>query len=162
MTTHEWTGPTGVKFVDVMEPSGVYYRDTTPRPVIDALERARKSWGSRVRLFYGDKQTGRDWGEENDVTGRVGRTGGRIPVPILLHNSRSIGGGAILCENIVRLIVDGREVYRHPHYHQPAYAILFNSKGASVLADGQHVASFDSKPQAERWIAFMTGRRMTK
>ena len=66
MQVYEWTGPTGVKFRDIMQPSGVYYRDSTPQEVIKGLENAIKN-RSRVRFFYGDNDTGEDWGEENDV-----------------------------------------------------------------------------------------------
>ncbi len=32
--------------------------------------------GKILRVFYGDPETGRDWGEENDVTGFISRSGG--------------------------------------------------------------------------------------
>src|SRR5580704_12602052 len=50
----------------------------------------------RVRIYLGDPETGRDWGEENDVTGFIGRSTGREPVLLLLPGNRSHGGGDIL------------------------------------------------------------------
>ena len=70
----------------------------------------------RVRFFYGSVVDGRDWADENDVSGYIGRSIGREPCLLLLGNSRSIGGMAILTHCILRLIIDSREVYRHPLY----------------------------------------------
>lgn len=169
---HEWTGPQGYKFRDVREPSGTYYRDTTPRAVVDALERARVN-GRRVRLFLGDSKTGLDWGEENDVCGKIGRSTGEICIPLMIANSRSMGGDAILCDCIVRLLVDGREVYRHPTYSAPEYTVSEIQPGAMVgtvdlRAQGYtHTvsgsgANFKSQSKAERYAAFMRGDRAGK
>ena len=162
---HEWTGPTGVHFRDVREPDGTYYHDTTPRKVVAALQAARQS-GSRVRLFYGDQETGRDRMEEWSVTGTIGRSWGPIKIPLLIANSRSMGGGAILCDSIVRLLVNGREVYRHPKYHLPT--LVMHKTGTypelpwEVTANGKGHARFKTEPAAKRWIAFMRGERLSK
>lgn len=172
---HEWTGPTGVKFRDIAEPSGTYYRDTTPRPVIDALERARQN-GARVRLFLGDSKTGKCWHEENDVCGTIGRSMGPIKVPLLIANSRSTGGGAILCDCIVRLLVNGQEAYRHPKFDNGVFTIreisptdacgnlTLRSKGYThaVEINGETHANFKSLAKAQRWVEFMEGRRLSK
>jgi hypothetical protein len=163
---HEWTGPTGVNFRDVAEPSGTYYRDTTPREVINALELARKS-GARVRLFLGDKETGRDWCEEYDVTGTIGRSTGPVKIPLLIASRRSHGGGAILTDCIIRLLIDGREVYRHPKYHAPEFVTRLidppsDGYAACVLANGKECAQFKTLAAAFRWVAFMRGERMSK
>ena len=158
---------------DIAEPSGTYYRAGTPRIVIDALERARAN-RSRIRLFTGDGETGASWHDENDVTGLVGRTTGGTHgyhSPILLANDRSMGGGIILTDCIVRLMVDGREVYRHPKYQDPVITLhdvapitIPNGKTLTVQAriDGKEWANFATLKQAERWKAFMEGKRMSK
>jgi hypothetical protein len=51
---------------------------------------------SRIIVDYGDIKTGKSWGETYDVSGYVGRSTGSIKVPLLVHNSRSLGGGAML------------------------------------------------------------------
>jgi len=117
MKVYEWTGQTGVHFRDVCQPSGTYYRNITPSEVIRLLEAAWESQ-ARVRLYYGDRKTGRDWGDTCGVYGRIGRSTGPIKVLILLAQRRSTGGGEILCDCIVRLKVNGKEVYRHPKYHK--------------------------------------------
>ena len=146
----------------------------TPQAVKDALLNAKSS-GQRVRLFYGDRVTGRDWGEENDVTGTVSASTGWFKCLIILANARSHGGPAILTANIVRMLVNGREVYRHPKYHSPNYRITQPLEGQPAdlpvcvdaskddfLRDWENVANFKTLAQAQRWIDFMRGRRMGK
>jgi hypothetical protein len=145
---------------------GTTYKDDTPQEVVEALERARNT-GKRIRLFYGDSETGRDWQEEWSVTGTVGRSTGRLKIPLIIANRRSMGGPGILDDCIVRLYVDGREVYRHFKYNQPEYEILPYSRRHMpapfrVLADGKLHARFKSRLAAERWVSFMRGERMGK
>ena len=100
---------------------GTHYHQETPTAIVDVLERVRNS-GQRIRLHYGDTETGRDWGDVHDVTGRIGRSMGPVKVPILLYNARSMGGGAILDHCIVRIRPAGNDrgagadLYRHPNY----------------------------------------------
>lgn len=165
---HEWTGPTGVHFRDVRQPSGTYYRDTTPERVVYWLEQAREH-RYPVRLFLGDSATGRDWLEEHYTRGRVGRSTGTIKVPLLVPEGEH-GGPAISCDCIVRLIVKGQEVYRHPKYHQPALTIAeigpremcgrvnLRAKGYTHTVNPVG-ANFKSLEKAQRWVAFMRGER---
>jgi hypothetical protein len=100
--------------------NGTTYGGQTPRAVIDVLESARAN-GQRLRLHWGDTSTGQDWGDVNDVTGRIGRSMGPTRVPILLHNTRSTGGGAILDHCIVKITTSagGHVLYQHPTYTPP-------------------------------------------
>lgn len=159
---HKWTGPTGVHFVEIPEPDGTYYREGTPREVIDALQDARKR-SLRVWFRLGDRETGRDWLDCYDVCGKVSRSMGPIKVPILLASDRSMGGGAILHDSIVRLMVDGRERYRHPGYHLPELEIREQSEPEyrfRVYADGKDSFGFKTRASAERKLAFIRGERM--
>ena len=76
----------------------------------------------RVRLHYGDTDTGRDWMDRYDVTGRIGRSMGPVKVPLVIANCRSMGGPAILENCIVRIRhankKNGGDLYRHPKYHE--------------------------------------------
>jgi hypothetical protein len=92
--------------------TGTWYHKDTPDAVIHVLEVARQL-GYTVRVFYGDPATGRDWMEQYDVTGRIGRSTGPVRVPLLLHNSRSRGGGAILTNCILRVLWKDSRGYRH-------------------------------------------------
>jgi len=168
---HEWTGPTGVHFRDVRSPGGTFYHDTTPPEVVSALDRAMHT-KARVRIFYGDRTTGRDWLEENMVVGTVGRSTGSVPIAILLSSSRSSGGAGILTDSIVRLLVDGREVYRHSLYVVPTVEIVREGivaglpwaaiVGEEPTALGEAQARFKTEAAALRWAAFMRGERMSK
>lgn len=98
--------------------NGIFYDKRTSQEVINVIESARAD-GRRVRLSYGDTETGRDWQEQHDIVGRIGRSTGPVNVPILMHNRRSIGGPAILDCWIVRIVssVGGRVLYQHPKYY---------------------------------------------
>jgi len=152
--------------------NGTTYHDNTPATVAAALENVRKS-GARVRLFYGDRATGYVWDEERGVTGRVGRSMGPVQVPILVARAGSLGGRPILDHCVLRIIAGGREVYRAPNYQQPAYRIADEPSGypewpVKVIRDdyqgrgSANVANFKTRAQAERWVHFMTGARMSR
>ena len=121
--------------------------------------------GRRVRLFYGDPATGRDWGDENDVTGYVGRSTGTDKVPLLLATPRSTGGGAILVSSVLRMLVDGCEIYCHALYTAPVWEPREGAEPGlpcEVWRDDWTVARFKSPAARERWLAFMRGERATK
>ena len=81
----------------------IAYHVETPQAVINVLERARKN-RQRIKLYYGDVKTGRDWHEEHDVVGYIGLSRGyEARFPILVHNERSYGGGSILDHCIVKI-----------------------------------------------------------
>jgi hypothetical protein len=80
--------------------NGTSYDKRTDDEVIRVLEYCRMN-DIRVVLDYGDTKTGRSWNEIDDVTGRVDRSCGPIKIPILLHNKRSMGGGAVLTHCII-------------------------------------------------------------
>jgi len=105
--------------------NGTHYHEKTPQDVIDVLERARANqW--RLRIHYGNPLIGRDWNEEYDVTGRIGRSMGPVKVPLLLFDRRSMCGSAVLDHCIVRIRFsngqrDGYDnLYCHPNYHGEA------------------------------------------
>jgi len=80
--------------------NGTSYDERTDDEVIRVLERCRTN-NTRVVLDYGDTKTGKSWNDRYGITGRVGRSGGQVKIPILLHNKRSKGGGAILTDCII-------------------------------------------------------------
>lgn len=103
--------------------NGTSYHAQTANDVIDIIENARAK-GTRVRVHYGDANTGKDWGDIYDVSGRVSRSTGSVKIPLLIHNVRSLGGGGMLDACIVRIRPsnrrDGGDLYRHPKYHLDA------------------------------------------
>jgi len=100
------------------EVNGTTY-NTENRQVIDALERCRAS-KTRIHVAYGNDD-GQDWGETFETKGYVGRSMGPMKVPLLIHNSRSMGGGPILCDKVIRVAETrgGRVLYQHPAYKPP-------------------------------------------
>lgn len=142
-----------------------HYHEDTPKELRDILESCLHRQDRRVRIFYGDTTTGRDWLEEYDVTGYIGRSTGTKPIPLIIHNRRSMGGGGLLDHCIVRLLINGREVYRHPKYTLPKFTTapcMDEGLTTSVLADGKVCAQFTTPQGAARWIEFMQGKRLSK
>lgn len=101
--------------------NGTYYHPDTNDLVIEVLERAKQN-RTRLMLDYGH-ENGQSWGEIYDITGYVGRSTGTQKIPLLVHNKRSLGGGAILSQCIVKISESrGKKVlYQHPNYkpYQP-------------------------------------------
>ena len=95
---------------------GTYFEPGTPPRVREILEEARKG-RRRLVIHLGDRETGKAWGDRPD-RGTVGRSMGPIQVPLLIANSRSTGGCAILTSSIVRIQDAGskRDLYVHPSY----------------------------------------------
>lgn len=117
---------------------GTWFDYDTPTKVRQILDQYREE-GGHLRLFYGDRNTGRDWMEENDVLCRIGRSTGRLPIPLLIANDEPFGPG-VLDNCIVRVIdADTRaELYRHKLYHLPEMEIR--------STEGQMAHWHDTKP----------------
>lgn len=116
---------------------------------------------TRIRLFYGDPQTGADWGEWSNVSGRVSMSTGRQPVYLLVNNARSLGGDAVSLGSVLRIITKGRggivELYRHPKYQIPNITV----QGSEVLRDGETFMRGKTPEAAARLAAFMLGLRLS-
>jgi hypothetical protein len=108
------------------EINGTSYHEQTPKEICEVLEYARKT-RTRIKIDLGytnpndigkGKRLGESWGEIYDVTGYVGRSGGNTKIPILLYNSRSLGGGGMLDHCIVQIKESkgGKVLYQHENY----------------------------------------------
>ena len=146
--------------------NGTSYSERTPAEVIRVLEEAR---ANRTRLHISLGETdgpniGIDWLEEFETYGYIGRSMGPTKVPLLIANSRSLGGGALLdhCIVRIRLSAGGQVLYQHPNYHHGAMEIRHNAKSeqlpdgrlltVDVLREGMIHASFENMSKARRWI----------
>ncbi|OIQ71939.1 hypothetical protein GALL_464440 [mine drainage metagenome] len=121
-----------------------------------------------MRVFYGDRETGRDWLEEFDTIGRIGRSTGSMKVPLLVPVGEH-GGPAILDDCVVKLMdaKTGRVLYQHPKYHQPECEIrvletpIKAGRGKpythGVWVGGTNHANFQSHAKAAAWVGFMAG-----
>ncbi len=124
----------------------------------------------RVRIWYGDINTGLSWLEEYDTIGTIGRSTGQQKIPLLIKNSRSSGGGGILTNCIIRIDVIGsrRTIYEHPLFYVPTLGVYPNLDEDTktkypfiVLKYGTIQARFKSRTSAYNYIDFMTGERYT-
>lgn len=99
--------------------NGTSYHAETHAEIVSVLENCRRS-NTRIRVCYGDVATGRDWRERYDVSGTIGRSCGTVKIPLLIHNSRSMGGGGLLDHCIVKIKTSrgGKVLYQHPAYHR--------------------------------------------
>ena len=146
--------------------------DNVNEALMSLLVRAWK-YKFRIRVFYGDIHTGRSWNEEYDVMGTIGRTTGDIKIPILVHNKRSWGGGALLLSSIIRIddIEDKRTLWKLPNFHVEKMTIEKRSESTDypfavmqIQDNGaiSNVANFKTEEKAKKWIDFMEGKRYSK
>ena len=135
--------------------------------LISILESCRKN-NTRIRVWYGANN--KIWLEESDVIGRINRTNGRIKIPILVNNKRSLGGSELLvhCIVIIDDIEEKKTIYKLDGYAMPEFKIRETKiDGYSIgfqveLLDGSVPAFFDSLEKAQNWVDFMTGKRYRK
>lgn len=146
--------------------NGTSYHKETPDKVVDILERARQN-KTRIRVFYGSVEFGSDWLEENDTIGTVERSTGTIKVPLLVRNSRGIGGGSILDNCIVKITIDKEVVYQVENYQEPDFEIVKDDAENmykvidSSLSDEWFLYR-GTREKAQRYIDFMLGLRNSK
>lgn len=144
---------------------GTSYHKDTPQIVCRVLDAAIKS-GQRLRVYYGDKETGKSWGEEFDTIGRVSRSMGPVKIPILVKTSRSLGGGGILDHCIIGIQSSPQcWLYRHPNLNLGQWTWEEENSSeytAVAYCDGELRARFKSAKAASRYCAFMEGKRFAK
>lgn len=104
--------------------------------VLNSLWRSKK----RVKIYYGDKETGKNWYETYDIFGRIGRTTGTKKAPILVYSKRSYGGGLISTNCILAIresSIKGAFLYQHPNFVKPTVKIVKEEEDKyNVLING--------------------------
>jgi hypothetical protein len=95
---------------------GTWFDPETDPEVKRQLELAIKG-KYRLRLEYGDAETGQAWGDR-PMNGTIGRSMGPMKVPLLISTSRSHGGEALLTNSIVKIseTPGGSLLWQHPTY----------------------------------------------
>lgn len=154
--------------------NGTSYNSKSNDNCIAAIERARLN-STRVRIWYGDNVTGASWNEEFDIVGTIGRSTGIHKIPLLINNSRAIGGGALLDSCIVHMIdtKTKQALYSHKLFKMPIAIVQDRSQTDfpyntpkvythCVKINGQQHAFFKSESKAKRYAEFMSGKRMGK
>jgi hypothetical protein len=147
--------------------NGTSYNTSTPADVIRILEASRRC-RTRLRIHYGSTDgpdAGRDWLEECDVEGYVGRSCGPVKIPILVHNARSIGGAGILDARIVRIRsarAGSPDLYRHERYHTGSITLKTGNIeaggkifGAEIRVNERPHARFKDENAARTWLKKM-------
>lgn len=155
----------------VRHASGLYFHEETFPEVMDAISSLRAS-GARCRLFFGDRATGVTWKESYDVTGHIGSSMGPCKAPLLIANSRSMGGGAILTHCIVGIMTaPGKFIYRHPSFDNGQWSVkneVFTDDvekrfyAAASYRDGELIGRHFTEAAAKRFADFMSGKRMSR
>lgn len=84
------------------EHKGIYFREGTPLKTCDKLIELYQT-KERVIFDFGNLETGESWGEVYDIYGTIGKSTGIKPILLLINNSRSLGGGAILTNCILTI-----------------------------------------------------------
>lgn len=109
----------------VITKNGIAYDHRTNEKVIQALDYAFIT-KKRVKLDYGEVETGKSWNEEYDTVGTIGKSTGKIKIPLLIRTKRSYGGGAILDRCIIK-ITDAKTkeiLYKAPNYQEKEFKIV--------------------------------------
>lgn len=100
--------------------NGTYYHEDTNDKIVNALEHARNSRKFRLKIYYGDTKTGRAWGDIS--VGYIGRSTGMVKIPLLIKNSRSMGGEGLLDHCIVKIEYankkNGGVIYVNKNFHE--------------------------------------------
>lgn len=114
----------------------------------------------RVRVWFGDNETGKSWNEENDIMGYIGRSTGKKKIPLLVYNKRSYGGAGLTCSSIVKIVATDYNavLYQHPNFSQST----FEAKGNEVYQDGEIYGRCKNENSAKKLSDFMNGKRMSK
>lgn len=138
--------------------NGISFHQDTPDKVCQILAYYCGDRNQRVRIFLGDKETGKDWMEVWQTVGYIGRSTGIYKIPLMLLRKDSSGGGAILDNCIVKITIDKHVVYQHPNYHCP-----IEKRGSEIWDAEKNVCIFrrtDGNIAAvEREFQFFLGNR---
>ena len=135
---------------------GVSFYEGTKESVINILLDAMKH-RDRIRIFFGDAQSGTDWCETFDTIGTIGTSCGVTKVPLLIHSIRSMGGDAILTDSIVKITRNKKVIYKHPNYN-----CNIKIDGDYIVDNnGKNVSYFWSKDEnkRKRFFEFLKGTR---
>ena len=123
---------------------------------------------NRIRIVYGDVNTGKSYLDEYEILGYVGKSTGIKPIPLLINNSRSFGGGSILTDIILKIVdTQTKQVlFQHENYIIPVLTKEISSHNDylyDVIYNGETVvARFKTEKQANNYIDFMQCKRMSK
>ena len=117
---------------------GVSFSQETNESVINILLDAMKH-KDRIRIFFGNAESGTDWCETYDTMGTIGTSCGMTKVPLLIHSIRSMGGSAISTDSIVKITRNKKVIYKHPDYN------------CNIKIDGDYIVDNNGKNVSHFW-----------
>lgn len=134
-----------------------------------ALERAAKD-KTRVRVFYGDPETGKDDCDETKRNGKLRKTQSGAFVLLISASNGSDHGDRIHTIDTSRVVRIARygsgtngptELYRHPSYTAGEWSSYYRTDPGKWVAvrNGLIHATFDDEMDAAFYIAYITGDR---
>ena len=135
---------------------GVSFERGTKESVINILLDAIKN-KYRIRIFFGNAESGTDWCETFDNMGTIGTSCGMTKFPLLIHSIRSMGGDAIPTGAIVKITRNKKVIYQHPTYN-----CNIKIEGDYIVDNnGKNVSYFCSKDEnkRKRFFEFLKGTR---
>ena len=139
------------------------YPDNMPEEVKNILARAYNG-KERLRLFYGNLETGEAWPEDHEVIGTISASTGGYnkmanKIPLLIASSRS---GAPIIGSVVAVRDREQWLYRHPKFNVGKWKVQADEQKIWVYHNGEKHAAFSRVPSAENYALFMQGLRMKK
>lgn len=145
------------------------YASNTPPRLVKLLERLRRS-GRRVRIFYGDRETGLDVLKDKNTIGIISTTSSSEGRLILKYRKNSLKGIELQEDQIVKITLDGNPVFVHPNYHQPMFNVYDSyaqesSKHSSFVVETLYNGVIETRTtkntrkEAENYVDFLKGIR---
>jgi len=134
--------------------AGFFYSEKTNDKVINVLDNAYLN-KKRVKLFYGDIETGKNWNEENDTFGTIGKSTGIVQIPLLIKTTRSYGGGAILTDCIIGIKEGKNILYKADNFKTDLYTIEnsdLKDYAKNTLINGELYGRHKTESSAKRLI----------
>lgn len=135
--------------------NGTSYHAETSQDVINVLESVRNNPRKRIRIYFGDIETGGCWNEEHDIFGYIGISTGANKIPLLIANKRSYGGGALLDHCIIKIKESkgNRVLYQSANFQQPICEIKESSENGythSLYINGELYSNHKNLKAAQR------------
>lgn len=130
------------------------FSEKTPDALCRELLRLHET-RAKVKIIYGDQETGKHWLEESDVYGTIGRSTGQYKIPLLVPKCTSYGGAALLDDCILRIESEGRLCWQNPNMTIPEYEITKSDLpeyAENLVIDGEIHARFRKLGGAKRLV----------
>ena len=135
---------------------GVSFSQETKESVINILLDAMKH-KDRIRIFFGDAESGTDWLDDYCTVGTIGLSHGPVKIPLIIQSIRSNGGCAISTDWIVKITRNKKVIYQHPNYN----CDIKIDGDYLVDSNGKKIMKFWSKDEnkMQRFFEFLKGTR---